>query len=41
MTLAAKYNLLVIEDTGQVIDSYYSVKEGIKKALGSIGHVVK
>jgi dTDP-4-amino-4,6-dideoxygalactose transaminase len=34
MDLANKYNLLVIEDAAQAIDSYY---EG--KALGSIGHL--
>ena len=44
MNLAAKYNLLVVEDAAQAIDSYYinrSVaggKEG-KKPLGSIGHL--
>jgi dTDP-4-amino-4,6-dideoxygalactose transaminase len=39
MALAAKYNLLVIEDAAQAIDSYYTGKDGIKKALGSIGHL--
>jgi len=34
MSLAAKYNLLVIEDAAQAIDSYYK-----GKALGSIGHM--
>ena len=34
MTLAEKYNLLVIEDAAQAIDSYYK-----GKALGSIGHM--
>lgn len=34
MELAARYNLLVIEDAAQAINSYY---EG--KALGSIGHM--
>jgi dTDP-4-amino-4,6-dideoxygalactose transaminase len=34
MELAAKYNLLVIEDAAQAIDSYYK-----GKALGSIGHL--
>lgn len=33
MALANKYNLLVIEDAAQAIDSYYK-----GKALGSIGH---
>lgn len=39
MDLAAKYNLYVIEDAAQAIDSYYTGKDGIKKALGSIGHL--
>jgi dTDP-4-amino-4,6-dideoxygalactose transaminase len=39
MELAAKYNLLVIEDAAQAIDSFYTGKDGIKKALGSIGHL--
>jgi dTDP-4-amino-4,6-dideoxygalactose transaminase len=34
MALAAKYNLLVIEDAAQAVDSYYN-----GKALGSIGHL--
>lgn len=33
MALATKYNLLVVEDAAQAIDSYYK-----GKALGSIGH---
>jgi len=39
MELAAKYNLLVIEDAAQAIDSFYIGKDGIKRALGSIGHL--
>ncbi len=34
MELASNYNLLVIEDAAQAIDSYY-----IKRPLGSIGHL--
>lgn len=34
MQLAAKYNLLVIEDAAQAVDSFYK-----GKALGSIGHL--
>lgn len=34
MALANKYNLFVIEDAAQAIDSYYN-----KKPLGSIGHM--
>lgn len=39
MALAAKYNLYVIEDAAQAIESYYTGKDGIKKPLGSIGHL--
>ena len=39
MELATKYNLLVIEDAAQAIDSFYIGKDGIKRALGSIGHL--
>lgn len=40
MDLAAKYDLLVVEDAAQAVDSYYiSPKTGEKKALGGIGHL--
>lgn len=40
MHLANKYNLLVVEDAAQAIDSYYiSPASGEKKALGTIGHL--
>ena len=44
MTLAEKYNLLVIEDAAQAVDSYLTPNpspqgEGSKMALGSIGHL--
>jgi len=39
MELADKYNLLVIEDAAQAIDSFYTGKDGVKRALGSIGHL--
>jgi len=39
MALAAKYDLYVIEDAAQAIDSYYTGSDGIKKPLGSIGHL--
>jgi dTDP-4-amino-4,6-dideoxygalactose transaminase len=39
MELANKYNLFVIEDAAQAIDSYYLSKNGERKALGSIGHL--
>ncbi|MFT3919657.1 dTDP-4-amino-4,6-dideoxygalactose transaminase [Cloacibacterium sp.] len=39
MSLANKYNLIVIEDAAQAIDSFYINKIGEKKNLGSIGHL--
>jgi dTDP-4-amino-4,6-dideoxygalactose transaminase len=39
MALAHKYNLFVIEDAAQAIDSYYIGSDGVKKPLGSIGHL--
>jgi dTDP-4-amino-4,6-dideoxygalactose transaminase len=39
MDLANKYNLFVIEDAAQAIDSFYTGKDGVKRALGSIGHL--
>lgn len=39
MALSEKYNLFVIEDAAQAIDSYYTNKYGIRKPLGSIGHL--
>ena len=39
MELADKYNLIVIEDAAQAIDSFYTGKNGIQRALGSIGHL--
>ena len=39
MKLADKYNLFVVEDAAQAIDSYYTGKDGRKRALGSIGHL--
>ncbi|MDI6046663.1 dTDP-4-amino-4,6-dideoxygalactose transaminase [Flavobacterium yafengii] len=39
MELASKYNLIVIEDAAQAIDSYYTGKDNVKRALGSIGHL--
>lgn len=38
MDLAEKYGLFVIEDAAQAIDSYYTGRDGLKRALGSIGH---
>jgi dTDP-4-amino-4,6-dideoxygalactose transaminase len=39
MDLANKYNLFVVEDAAQAIDSYYTGKDGVKRPLGSIGHL--
>lgn len=39
MELAGKYSLFVVEDAAQAVDSFYTGKDGIKKALGSIGHL--
>ena len=39
MALADKYNLYVIEDAAQAIDSYYTGKNGVRRPLGSIGHL--
>lgn len=39
MGLANKYNLYVIEDAAQAIDSYYTGADGTRKPLGSIGHM--
>lgn len=39
MNIANKYNLLVIEDAAQAIDSYFTFSDGSIKALGSIGHL--
>jgi dTDP-4-amino-4,6-dideoxygalactose transaminase len=39
MDIADKYNLFVVEDAAQAIDSYYIGKNGSKRALGSIGHL--
>ena len=39
MALANKYNLFVIEDAAQAIDSFYTGQDGVKRPLGSIGHL--
>lgn len=39
LEITEKYNLILIEDAAQAIDSYYIFKDGTKKALGSIGHL--
>ncbi len=39
MDIANRHNLFVIEDAAQAIDSFFIGKDGVKKALGSIGHL--
>jgi dTDP-4-amino-4,6-dideoxygalactose transaminase len=39
MDIAARHNLFVVEDAAQAIDSYFTGKDGIKRPLGSIGHL--
>jgi dTDP-4-amino-4,6-dideoxygalactose transaminase len=39
MDIATKYGLFVVEDAAQAIDSFYTGKDGVKRALGSIGHL--
>lgn len=39
MSLAGKYGLFVVEDAAQAVDSFYTGKNGLKKPLGSIGHL--
>jgi len=39
MDLANRYHLFVVEDAAQAIHSFYTGRDGIKKPLGSIGHL--
>lgn len=39
MDIAKKHQLYVIEDAAQAIDSFYTGNDGIKRPLGSIGHL--
>lgn len=39
MDIAQKHDLFVVEDAAQAIDSYYTGRDGVKRALGSIGHL--
>jgi dTDP-4-amino-4,6-dideoxygalactose transaminase len=39
MEIANKHDLFVVEDAAQAIDSFYTGKDGVKRALGSIGHL--
>jgi dTDP-4-amino-4,6-dideoxygalactose transaminase len=39
LEIAQKHDLIIIEDAAQAIDSFYTFRDGTKKALGSIGHL--
>lgn len=39
MKIANKYGLFVVEDAAQAIDSFYTGSDGVKRPLGSIGHL--
>ena len=39
MDIARRHHLLVVEDAAQAIDSFYVGKDGVRRPLGSIGHL--
>ncbi|WP_242157536.1 dTDP-4-amino-4,6-dideoxygalactose transaminase [Aestuariivivens sediminis] len=39
MELANRYEIYVVEDAAQAVDSFYTGGDGLKKPLGSIGHL--
>lgn len=39
MDIANRHGLFVVEDAAQAIDSFYTGKDGTKRALGAIGHL--
>ncbi|WP_421774932.1 dTDP-4-amino-4,6-dideoxygalactose transaminase [Gracilimonas sp.] len=39
MDIANRYNLFVVEDAAQAINSYFEHEDGIRSPLGSIGHL--
>lgn len=39
MAISEKHKLFVVEDAAQAINSFYTGSDGIKKPLGSIGHL--
>lgn len=39
MEIARRHNLYVVEDAAQAIESFYTGKDGVRRALGSIGHL--
>ena len=38
MDIANRHGLIVVEDAAQAIDSFYTGRDGVRRALGSIGH---
>lgn len=39
MDIARRHDLLVVEDAAQAVDSFYTGRDGVKRPLGSIGHL--
>ena len=39
MDIADRHGLLVVEDAAQAVDSFYTGKDGVRRSLGSIGHL--
>ncbi len=39
MDIARKHGLMVVEDAAQAIDSFYTGRDGVRRPLGSIGHL--
>lgn len=39
MDIARRHSLYVVEDAAQAIDSYYTGRDGVRRPLGSIGHI--
>ena len=39
MDIANRHGLVVVEDAAQAIDSFYTGKDGVRRPLGSIGHL--
>jgi dTDP-4-amino-4,6-dideoxygalactose transaminase len=39
MDLSKKYNIFIVEDAAQAVDSFYIGRDGENRALGSIGHL--
>ena len=39
MDIARRHGLLVVEDAAQAIDSFHTGRDGVRRPLGSIGHI--